>query len=70
MKYEVNLTEALVDGLGSRKDNQFRKIANYYYIENMTYTEVMPIIGVYSADHFYYLGRKVLRELTSLMEAS
>lgn len=70
LKYLVNLTEALIDGLDSRKDNQYRKIANYYYIENMTYTEVMPIVGVYTADHFYSLGRKVLRELTSLMEVS
>lgn len=70
LRYLVNLTEALIDGLDSRKDNQYRKIANYYYIENMTYTEVMPMIGVYTADHFYSLGRKVLRELTDLIQVS
>lgn len=70
LKYLVTLTETLIDSLDSRRDNQYRKIANYYYIENMTYTEVMPIVGIYTADHFYSLGRKVLKELTSLMEVS
>ena len=67
LNYEINVTEALLDSLGSRKDNQYRQLVENYYIENKTYTEVMGIIGIYKPYHFFQLCKKVLNEFLSLI---
>ena len=67
LNYEINVTEALLDSLGSRKDNQYRQLVENYYIENKTYTEVMGILGIYKPYHFFQLCKKVLNEFLSLI---
>ena len=67
LNYEINVTEALLDSLGSRKDNQYRQLVENYYIENKTYSEVMNIIGIYKPYHFFQLCKKVLNEFLSLI---
>ena len=67
LNYEINVAEALLDSLGSRKDNQYRQLVENYYIENKTYSEVMNIIGIYNPYHFFQLCKKVLNEFLSLI---
>ena len=67
LNYEINVTEALLDSLGRRKDDQYRQLVENYYIENKTYTEVMGIIGIYKPYHFFQLCKKVLNEFLSLI---
>ena len=67
LEYEINIVEALLDSLDSRKDNQYRQLVENYYIENKTYTEVMPIINIYNRYHFFELCKKVLNEFLELI---
>ena len=67
LKYEINIVEALLDSLDSRKDNQYRQLVENYYIENKTYTEVMPIINIYNRYHYFELCKKVLNEFLELI---
>ena len=67
LEYEINIVEALLDSLDSRKDNQYRQLVENYYIENKTYTEVMPIINIYTRYHFFELCKKVLNEFLELI---
>ena len=67
LEYEINTVEALLDSLDSRKNNQYRKIVENYYIENMTYNEVMPIVSIYNRYHFFELCKKVLNEFLELI---
>ena len=67
LEYEINILEALLDSLDSRKDNQYRQLVENYYIENKTYTEVMPIINIYNRYHFFELCKKVLNEFLELI---
>ena len=60
LEYEINIVEALLDSLDSRKDNQYRQLVENYYIENKTSTEVMPIINIYNRYHYFELCKKVL----------
>ena len=59
LEYEINIVEALLDSLDSRKDNQYRQLVENYYIENKTYTEVMSIINIYNRYHYFELCKKV-----------
>ncbi len=67
LEYEINIVEALLDSLDSRKDNQYRQLVENYYIENKTYTEVMPIINIYYRYHYFELCKKVLNEFLELI---
>ena len=67
LEYEINIVEALLDSLDSRKDNQYRQLVENYYIENKTYTEVMPIINIYNRYHYFELCKKVLNEFLDLI---
>ena len=67
LEYEINIVEALLDSLDSRKDNQYRQIVENYYIENKTYTEVMSIINIYNRYHYFELCKKVLNEFLELI---
>ena len=67
LEYEINIVEALLDSLDSRKDNQYRQLVENYYIENTTYTEVMPIINIYNRYHYFELCKKVLNEFLELI---
>ena len=67
LEYEINIVEALLDSLDSRKDNQYRQLVENYYIENKTYTEVMPIINKYNRYHYFELCKKVLNEFLELI---
>ena len=67
LEYEINIVEALLDSLDSRKDNQYRQLVENYYIENKTYTEVMSIINIYNRYHYFELCKKVLNEFLELI---
>ena len=67
LEYEINIVEALLDSLDSRKDNQYRQLVENYYIENKTHTEVMPIINIYNRYHYFELCKKVLNEFLELI---
>ena len=67
LEYEINIVEALLDSLDSRKDNQYRQLVENYYIENKTYTEVMTIINIYNRYHYFELCKKVLNEFLELV---
>jgi hypothetical protein len=67
LEYEINIVEALLDSLDSRKDNQYRQLVENYYIENKTYTEVMAIINIYNRYHYFELCKKVLNEFLELI---
>ena len=67
LEYEINIVEALLDSLDSRNDNQYRQLVENYYIENKTYTEVMPIINIYNRYHYFELCKKVLNEFLELI---
>ena len=67
LEYEINIVEALLDSLDSRKDNQYRQLVENYYIENKTYTEVMSIINIYNRYHYFELCKKVLNEFLDLI---
>ena len=67
LEYEINIVEALLDSLDSRKDNQYRQLVENYYIENKTYTEVMTIINIYNRYHYFELCKKVLNEFLELI---
>ena len=67
LEYEINIVEALLDSLDSRKDNQYRQLVENYYIENKTYTEVMPIINIYNRYHYFELCKKILNEFLELI---
>ena len=49
------------------KLNEKQKAFADYYIENKTYTEVMPIINIYNRYHFFELCKKVLNEFLELI---
>lgn len=68
LNYDINLVDALLDSLGSRKDSQDRLLVTNYYIENKTYAEVMNIIGVYHRYHFFEKCKKVLNEFLELIQ--
>ena len=67
LEYEINIVEALLDSLDSRKDNQYRQLVENYYIENKTYTEVMAIINIYNRYHYFELCKKVLNDFLELI---
>ena len=67
LEYEINIVEALLDSLDSRKDNQYRQLVENYYIKNKTYTEVMPIINIYNRYHYFELCKKILNEFLELI---
>ena len=67
LEYEINIVEALLDSLDSRKDNQYRQLVENYYIENKTYAEVMPIINIYNKYHYFELCKKVLNDFLELI---
>ena len=67
LEYEINIVEALLDSLDSRKDNQYRQLVENYYIENKTYAEVMPIINIYNKYHYFELCKKILNEFLELI---
>ena len=67
LEYEINIVEALLDSLDSRKDNQYRQLVENYYIENKTYTEVMPIINIYNTYHYFELCKKILNDFLELI---
>ena len=67
LEYEINIVEALLDSLDSRKDNQYRQLVENSYIENKTYKEVMPIINIYNRYHYFELCKKVLNEFLELI---
>ena len=67
LEYEINIVEALLDSLDSRKDNQYRQLVENYYIENKTYSEVMPIINIYNRYHYFELCKKVLNDFLELI---
>ena len=67
LEYEINIVEALLDSLDSRKNNQYKKIVENYYIKNMTYNEVMPIVSIYNKYHFFELCKKVLNDFLELI---
>ena len=67
LEYEINIVEALLDSLDSRKDNQYRQLVENYYIENKTYTEVMSIINIYNRYHYFELCKKVLNDFLELI---
>ena len=67
LEYEINIVEALLDSLDSRKDNQYRQLVENYYIENKTYTEVMSIINIYNRYHYFEICKKILNEFLELI---
>ena len=65
--YKINLVDALLDSLDSRKDSQYRKLIENYYINNMTKNEVMHILGLYDDTNFFRLCRIVINSLLELL---
>lgn len=65
--YKISITEALLESLDSRKDSQYRKVVECYYIENMTYTEVMGKIGMFNSYNFFELCKRILNSLLELL---
>lgn len=67
LRKDVATTEALLDSLDSRKDDQYKKVINYFYIENITAEETMVKIGIYSKYAFWELRQKILNKLAELL---
>ena len=65
--YDISIVDALLDSLGSRKDNQYRQLVENYYIEGKTYTEVMGIINIYKSRSFFDLCKRVLNDFLELI---
>lgn len=68
LKKDLTITEILLDSLDSRKDNQYKNVVNNYWIEGMTYTEVMPLVNIYSADNYFKLCNRVADSLLELLK--
>lgn len=66
LKKDVATTEALIDSLNSRKDSQYKKVVELYYIEGNIAENVMVEVGVYKW-RFYELCKKVLGSLAELL---
>lgn len=66
LKRDVATTEALIDSMNSRKDNQYRKVVELYYIEGHIAQDVMSEVSVYGW-RFYELCKKVLGSLAELL---
>lgn len=67
LRKDVATTEALLDSLDSRKDDQYKKVINYFYIENITAEETMVKVNIYSKYAFYELRQKILKKLAELL---
>ena len=67
LEEDIALTEILLDSLDSRKDEQYKKIIQYYYIENMTQKEVMKIIELYDRKYFFKLCNTILNSLIQIV---
>ena len=66
LRKDVATTEALIDSLNSRKDSQYKKVVELYYIEGNIAENVMVEVGVYKW-RFYELCKKVLGSLAELL---
>lgn len=66
LRKDVATTEALIDSLNSRKDSQYKKVVELYYIEGNIAEDVMVEVGVYKW-RFYELCKKVLGSLAELL---
>lgn len=66
LRKDVATTEALIDSLNSRKDSQYKKVVELYYIEGNIAENVMVEVGVYKW-RFYELCKKVLGNLAELL---
>lgn len=66
LKKDVATTDALIDSLNSRKDSQYKKVVELYYIEGNIAEDVMVEVGVYKW-RFYELCKKVLGSLAELL---
>lgn len=64
---DIAITEILLESLDSRKDSQYRKLIENYYIEKMTQSEVMRIINIYDNRYFFNLCSTVLNSLVELI---
>lgn len=68
LKMAITITEALLGSLDKRKDCQYEKLINNYYIENMTQSEVMGKINIYDNRYFFELCNKALNSLFELVK--
>ncbi|MGL5345747.1 MAG: hypothetical protein ACRDA3_00180 [Peptostreptococcaceae bacterium] len=68
LEKDIAITEILLDSMDSRKDSQYKKIIENYYIENMTQREVMQIINTYDNRHFFNICNKALNSLLEIVE--
>lgn len=68
LQKDIAITQILLDSMDSRKDSQYKKIIEYYYIENMTQREVMQIINTYDNRHFFNICNKALNSLLEIVE--
>ena len=66
LRKDVATTEALIDSLNSRKDSQYKKVVELYYIEGNIAQDVMSEVSVYGW-RFYELCKKVLGSLSELL---
>lgn len=67
LRKDIAITEILLDSIDSRKDSQYMKLIQNYYIENKTKNEVMTLVNVYDDSAFFYLCRVVLNSLLELI---
>ena len=66
LRKDVATTEALIDSMNSRKDSQYKKVVELYYIEGNIAQDVMSEVSVYGW-RFYELCKKVLGSLSELL---
>ena len=68
LKKNIKLVDIMLKSLDKRKDSQYRKVIENYYIENMTYSEVMAIIKVFRADTFFKICRRILLDMVEIIK--
>ena len=68
LKREVMDVNIILDSLDSRNNNQKRKLIEYFYIENMTYWEVMPLVNINNTNSFFDILKKTTYKLVGVLD--
>lgn len=68
LKREVMDVDIILDSLDSRNNNQKRKLIEYFYIENMTYWEVMPLVNINNTNSFFDILKKTTYKLVGVLD--
>ena len=68
LEYEINIVEALLDSLDSRKDNQYRQLVENYYIENKTLVRIAQILDRDDTKTIWRNKERILDELLGVLK--